>query len=183
MEVFKTIKSLQQRLSEIGPKKSLGLVPTMGALHKGHLSIVKRAIDECDFCITTIFVNPTQFDKKEDLDNYPKTLNFDLKALEEAGCHFVFVPSPEEVYGDKPKAERFEFGGLEQVMEGQFRPGHFDGVATIVKKLFILISPDLAYFGEKDFQQLQIIKKMVEIEQLNIKSFPAPHSVKKMAWR
>jgi len=174
MEVFKTVKSLQDSLSGIWESKSLGLVPTMGALHEGHLSIVKRAKSECDLCLATIFVNPTQFDKKEDLDNYPNTLEEDLKALEESGCDYVFTPSPEEVYPKNLVSDKFEFDGLDHVMEGKFRPGHFDGVATIVKKLFEIIKPDKAYFGEKDFQQLQIIKKMVEQEHLPIDIVPCP---------
>jgi len=168
MEVFKTIKSLQGTLSEISQKKSLGLVPTMGALHQGHLSLLNRAKNECDFTIATIFVNPTQFDKKEDLDNYPNTLTEDLQVLESIGCDFVFVPSIDEIYHKNSSLETFDFEGLDEVMEGRFRPGHFDGVATIVKKLFLIIQPQNAYFGEKDFQQLLIIKKMVALEKLPV---------------
>ena len=168
MEVFKTIKSLQQSLSNKGHHTTLGLVPTMGALHEGHLSIIKRAKKENDLVIATIFVNPTQFDKKEDLINYPSTLDTDLKALESIGCDYVFTPSIEEIYQGKTQAEQFDFQGLDKVMEGEFRIGHFDGVATIVKKLFLITKPDKAYFGEKDFQQLIIIKKMVALEALPI---------------
>ncbi len=145
---------------------TLGLVPTMGALHEGHLSIVRRAKEENDRVIVSIFVNPTQFDKKEDLINYPNTLEADLKALESIGCDYVFTPSIEEVYQGATKSESFDFEGLDKVMEGKFRKGHFDGVATIVKKLFLITKPDKAYFGEKDFQQLLIIKKMVALEAL-----------------
>jgi pantoate--beta-alanine ligase len=168
MEVFKTIKSLQQSLSDNGQNSTLGLVPTMGALHEGHLSIVRRAKEENDRVIVSIFVNPTQFDKKEDLINYPNTLEADLKALESIGCDYVFTPSIEEVYQGATKSESFDFEGLDKVMEGKFRKGHFDGVATIVKKLFLITKPDKAYFGEKDFQQLLIIKKMVALEALPI---------------
>jgi pantoate--beta-alanine ligase len=168
MEVFKTIKSLQQSLSDHGQNSTLGLVPTMGALHEGHLSIVRRAKEENDRVIVSIFVNPTQFDKKEDLINYPNTLEADLKALESIGCDYVFTPSIEEVYQGATKSESFDFEGLDKVMEGKFRKGHFDGVATIVKKLFLITKPDKAYFGEKDFQQLLIIKKMVALEALPI---------------
>lgn len=168
MEVFKTIKSLQQSLSDNGQNFTLGLVPTMGALHEGHLSIVRRAKEENDRVIVSIFVNPTQFDKKEDLVNYPSTLATDLEALKSVGCDYVFTPSTEEVYQGETKSESFDFGGLDKVMEGEFRVGHFDGVATIVKKLFLITKPNKAYFGEKDFQQLMIIKKMVALEALPI---------------
>ena len=168
MEVFKTIKSLQQSLSDNGQNSTLGLVPTMGALHEGHLSIVRRAKEENNQVIVSIFVNPTQFDKKEDLVNYPNTLEADLEALESIGCDYVFTPSIEEVYQGDTKSESFDFEGLDKVMEGQFRTGHFDGVATIVKKLFLITKPDKAYFGEKDYQQLLIIKKMVGLESIPI---------------
>ena len=168
MEVFKTIKSLQQSLSDNGQNITLGLVPTMGALHQGHISIVRRAKEENDRVIVSIFVNPTQFDKKEDLINYPNTLEADLQALESIGCDYVFIPSIDEMYQGDTKSESFDFGGLDKVMEGKFRTGHFDGVATIVKKLFLITKPDKAYFGEKDFQQLLIIKKMVALEALPI---------------
>lgn len=172
MEVFKTIKSLQQTLSQKGSKTFLGLVPTMGALHEGHLSIVRQAKDENDQVIVSIFVNPTQFDKKEDLLNYPSTLEDDLKALESVGCDFVFTPSIDEVYQGKTRSETFDFNGLDKVMEGRYRKGHFDGVATIVKKLFLITKPDKAYFGEKDYQQLLIIKKMVDMESIPIEIVP-----------
>ena len=168
MEVFESIKSLQQSLSAIGQNLTLGLVPTMGALHQGHLSIVRKAQEENDRVIVSIFVNPTQFDKKEDLVNYPNTLDADLKVLESIGCDYVFTPSIEEVYQGKTASESFDFEGLDQVMEGKFRIGHFDGVATIVKKLFTITKPTKAYFGEKDYQQLMIIKKMVAIESMPI---------------
>ena len=168
MEVFETIKSLQQSLSAIGQNSTLGLVPTMGALHQGHLSIVKQALEENDRVIVSIFVNPTQFDKKEDLVNYPNTLDADLEVLKSIGCDYVFAPSIEEVYQGKIASESFNFEGLDEVMEGKFRTGHFDGVATIVKKLFEITKPDKAYFGEKDFQQLLIIKKMVALESIPI---------------
>ncbi len=168
MEVFKTIKSLQQSLSDNGQNITLGLVPTMGALHQGHISIVRRAKEENDRVIVSIFVNPTQFDKKEDLINYSNTLEADLQALESVGCDYVFIPSIDEIYQGETKSESFDFGGLDKVMEGKYRTGHFDGVATIVKKLFLITKPDKAYFGEKDFQQLLIIKKLVALEALPI---------------
>lgn len=172
MKVCKTVDSLQKWRSAMPPEKSLGLVPTMGALHEGHLSLVRRAREENDLVVATIFVNPTQFDRKEDLDSYPISLEADLAMLEETGCDLVFVPTPEDVYNDRVESERFDFKGLDKVMEGSFRKGHFDGVATIVKKLLTLIRPDRAYFGEKDFQQLQIIRKMVDAEGISVEIIP-----------
>jgi len=172
MKVFKTIKSLQSNLSLIDKSKTLGLVPTMGALHEGHLSIIKKAKKENDFVVVSIFVNPTQFDKKEDLIKYPITLENDLKLLKAVSCDFVFNPTASEIYNSDVKSESFDFEGLEKVMEGAFRSGHFDGVGTIVKKLFEIINPNKAYFGEKDYQQLQIIKKMVDINNLSVQIIP-----------
>jgi len=168
MRVFKTINSIESKLSIIDKKKTLGLVPTMGALHEGHLSIVKRAKKENDYVIVSIFVNPTQFDKEEDLLKYPNTVKTDLKLLEDLQCDFVFMPKIEEIYANNIVSDSFDFDNLDKAMEGAFRKGHFDGVATIVKKLFNITHPNNAYFGEKDFQQLQIIKKMVEIESIPI---------------
>ncbi len=168
MRVFKTINSIGSKLSIIDKKKTLGLVPTMGALHEGHLSIVKRAKKENDYVIVSIFVNPTQFDKEEDLLKYPNTVKTDLKLLEDLQCDFVFMPKIEEIYANNIVSDSFDFDNLDKAMEGAFRKGHFDGVATIVKKLFNITHPNNAYFGEKDFQQLQIIKKMVEIESIPI---------------
>jgi len=172
MEVFKTIKSLQQTLSLKGEHLTLGLVPTMGALHQGHLSIVKRAKEENNLVVVSIFVNPTQFDKKEDLSNYPSTLEADLEALETLNCDYVFTPTIDEVYQGNTISEDFNFDGLDAVMEGKHRQGHFDGVATIVKKLFTITQADKAYFGEKDYQQLLIIKKMVALESIPITIVP-----------
>ena len=151
---------------------SVGFVPTMGALHKGHISLVESAKKENDLVVVSIFVNPTQFDKKEDLVNYPKTIDRDLEMLEEAQCDFVFVPAPEEIYADSISSETFSFDGLEHEMEGKYRTGHFDGVGTVVKRLFQIVKPTRAYFGEKDFQQLQIIKKMVQQEALDVEIVP-----------
>lgn len=172
MKVFKTVDSLRKWRSILDPKKSLGLVPTMGALHEGHLSLVQKAADENDICIATIFVNPTQFDRKEDLESYPDSLDLDLQMLDEAGCQAVFVPTSEDIYENKITSDQFDFEGLDKVMEGRFRKGHFDGVATIVRKLFQLIEPDRAYFGEKDYQQLLIIKKMVSTENIPVEIVP-----------
>ena len=172
MFVFDKIKSLQQKIATMDAGSSVGFVPTMGALHKGHISLVKSAKKENDLVVVSIFVNPTQFDKKEDLVNYPKTLDRDLEMLEEAQSDFVFVPAPEEIYADNIRSEAFSFDGLEHEMEGKFRTGHFDGVGTVVKRLFQIVKPTRAYFGEKDFQQLQIIKKMVQQEDLNVEIVP-----------
>ncbi len=168
MKVFKTVDSVKRNSSNIDEKFSLGLVPTMGALHEGHLSIIKKAKIENDLVIVSIFVNPTQFDKAEDLNNYPVTINTDLKLLEEVDCDFVFIPTAYEIYNSNIVSEKFDFKGLDKVMEGEHRKGHFDGVGTIVKMLFEIIKPTRAYFGEKDFQQLQIIKTMVELKGLPI---------------
>jgi pantoate--beta-alanine ligase len=156
-------KELQNHLQSLrGTSGTLGLVPTMGALHEGHLSLVRKALKENDALVVTIFVNPTQFNNPDDLKKYPKTLEADLELLRSAGKRItVFVPSVEELYGKEVTAKAYAFDGLDKVMEGAFRVGHFNGVATVVEKLFDLIRPDKAYFGEKDFQQLQIVRKLV----------------------
>ena len=168
MFVFKNIKNLQQHLSSFDDDKSIGFVPTMGALHEGHLSLIKKAQEKSDLVVVSIFVNPTQFDKSEDLVKYPRTLENDLKLLESVNCNVVFTPTTKEVYGDAVESTSFTFDGLEHQMEGRFRDGHFDGVGTIVKRLFEIVKPTSGYFGEKDFQQLQIIKKMVEKHNIPI---------------
>jgi pantoate--beta-alanine ligase len=162
MKVFHQNKYLQDQLNKIRALGSIGFVPTMGALHEGHLSLIKKAKTENDFVVVSIFVNPTQFDKKADLYNYPKSLDQDVKLLKSVTCDFVFVPTVQEIYQNDISSSHYNFGGLELEMEGKFRKGHFDGVATIVKKLFELVMPDRAYFGEKDFQQLQIVIKLTK---------------------
>lgn len=174
MRVFKTIKEIQKALKAISKGNSIGFVPTMGALHQGHISLVKNAKESTDSVVVSIFVNPTQFDKDEDLLNYPTTLQADLDLLREANCDFVFVPSVKEMYQNNTEAVEFNFSGLDKVMEGAYRKGHFNGVGTIVKRLFEIVRPTHAFFGEKDFQQLQIIKKMVENEKLNIEIIGNP---------
>jgi pantoate--beta-alanine ligase len=157
---------MHQDLEEIRARgEKIGFVPTMGALHDGHLSLVEQARQQCEVVIASIFVNPTQFNDPNDLANYPRTLEADLKMLESQGCDIVFVPTVETMYPE-PDNRIFAFGELETVMEGQFRPGHFNGVAQVVSKLFDLVNPDKAFFGQKDFQQLAIIKAMVK--QLNL---------------
>lgn len=172
MKIFKTIESLQTGLSLIDTNMSLGFVPTMGALHQGHLSIVKKAKKENDFVVVSIFINPTQFDKADDLKAYPKTIDNDLELLKDVHCDFVFIPDVEDIYPENVKSSNFDFDDLDKVMEGAFRDGHFDGVGTVVKRLFEIIEPTKAYFGEKDFQQLQIIKKMVEKDHMAVQIVP-----------
>lgn len=144
--------------------KTIGLVPTMGALHAGHASLVKRAVSENNVCFVSVFVNPTQFNNKEDLAKYPRNIGRDAELLSAIGAHFVFAPTPEEMYSAEEMNTTFEFdfAGLDKVMEGKMRPGHFNGVVQVVSRLFYLVQPDKAYFGEKDFQQLAIIHHMVE---------------------
>jgi len=169
MLVYAKIKLIQQKIGSLKKGTSIGFVPTMGALHKGHLSLIKQAKKENDIVVVSIFVNPTQFNNKEDLINYPKTLNTDLALLKLVLCDIVFTPTSEEIYLKNIQSQLFSFDGLEHQMEGKFREGHFNGVGTIVKRLFEIIAPNKAYFGEKDFQQLQIIKKMVYKNQLPVK--------------
>jgi pantoate--beta-alanine ligase len=166
MKIVNNIKELKGYLAEEKRNnKQVGFVPTMGALHEGHLSLVKRCVEENDVCVVSIFVNPTQFNDKHDLETYPRTLEKDCSLLEPAGCDYVFAPSVEEMYPE-PDTRTFDFGLVSAVMEGARRPGHFNGVAQIVSKLFYAVEPDNAYFGEKDFQQIAVIRAMVE--QLNI---------------
>jgi len=145
-------------------KQTIGLVPTMGALHAGHASLVKRAVEDNDVCFVSVFVNPTQFNNKEDLAKYPRNIERDAQLLESIGATYVFAPTPEEMYSAEEMNTTFEFdfAGLDKVMEGKMRPGHFNGVVQVVSRLFYLVQPDKAYFGEKDFQQLAIIHHMVE---------------------
>ena len=144
--------------------RTIGLVPTMGALHEGHAALVRRAVAENDVCVVSVFVNPTQFNNQEDLLKYPRTLEKDIKLLSELGVHFVFAPTADEMYSPEEMvtAFSFDFNGLDEVMEGKMRPGHFNGVVQVVSRLFDLVRPTRAYFGEKDFQQLAIIHHMVE---------------------
>lgn len=153
--------------------KTIGFVPTMGALHEGHLKLIRQAASENDFVAVSIFVNPIQFNNPEDLEKYPRTLDQDLLKLEGTGCKLVFAPSAQEIYPE-PDLTEFDFGDLDKVMEGKFRPGHFRGVAVVVKKLFEIVTPHKAYFGEKDFQQLAIIKKMVSMLKMPVEIVPCP---------
>ncbi len=158
-----------QRLKKEG--NSIGFVPTMGALHDGHISLVKKSVCENNITVVSIFVNPTQFNNKQDLINYPRTLSRDLDMLENSGCDIVFTPTNSEMYPEED-TRKFNFGDLECVMEGEFRPGHFNGVAQIVSKLFRIVPANRAYFGEKDFQQLAIINELVAQLGLTIEIVP-----------
>jgi pantoate--beta-alanine ligase len=164
MQVIKEKTTLNNWVATIKHEEGvIGLVPTMGALHEGHVSLIRQAASVCDWVVVSIFINPTQFDKVLDLQNYPQTLDEDIALLKELNLNIVvFSPTASEIYDDKIEAEHFEFDGVELEMEGKFRFGHFDGVGTVVKKLFEIIQPDKAFFGEKDFQQLQIIRKLTE---------------------
>lgn len=167
MKIIKTINELKQVLGDARAKgMTVGLVPTMGALHEGHASLVRRSVGENDVTVVSDFVNPTQFNDKNDLKNYPRTLEADCALLESIGAQYIFAPSVEEMYPE-PDTRQFDFTPLDKVMEGIHRPGHFNGVAQIVSKLFYAVEPDRAYFGEKDFQQLAIIREMVR--QLDLK--------------
>lgn len=169
MQTFTTKHNLIHYLTGLKRKnKTIGFVPTMGALHQGHLSLIQKAAKKNDMVVVSIFVNPTQFNNTEDLQNYPKTIENDTKLLQSVSCDVLFFPSVEEMYAQNIASENYNFNGLEHQMEGKFRPGHFNGVATIVEALFNIVKPNIAYFGKKDFQQLQIIKKMVQIKGLPI---------------
>lgn len=175
MKVLKTKKDLKTYFQDSNYfDAKTGLVPTMGALHQGHLSLIKESKRNNQVTVASIFVNPTQFDKKEDLERYPRTIENDLKLLEQVGCDIVFIPSVEEIYNKTVVSNHFDFDGLEHEMEGKYRLGHFNGVGTIVKAFLEIVNPTHAYFGEKDFQQLQIIKKMVEKNHLNVKIIGCP---------
>ena len=176
MKIFNKKLDLQQFLAPFYlEKKAVGLVPTMGALHEGHLSLIQKALSENDIVVVSIFVNPTQFNNAEDLEKYPRNLSGDIKTIERLSQEVViFAPEISEMYESTPKAISFDFGGLDKVMEGKFREGHFQGVATIVEKLFELVKPTRAYFGEQDYQQILIIKSMLEQRKLPVTLVPCP---------
>lgn len=168
-----SLENYINRQKEMG--KKIGFAPTMGALHKGHLSLYEIAKSENDIVISSIFVNPTQFNNASDLQKYPRTIEEDLKILNNSKVvDVVYIPSIEDIYPENIESKSYDFGGIEKEMEGAFRIGHFDGVGTVVEKLFLQVQPDNAYFGEKDYQQLAIIKKLVEIRNLPIKIIGAP---------
>ena len=177
---MKIIESIQEFEAEIeslkNAGKTIGFVPTMGALHDGHKALVIKSVAENDCCIVSVFVNPTQFNNLTDLEKYPRDLNRDAELLENVGCEIIFAPKAEDIYKKDELSNRFDFdfGGLDTVMEGRFRPGHFNGVVQIVSKLFQLVQPDKAYFGEKDFQQLSIIHRMVELMNFKVEIIDCP---------
>ena len=174
MKLVKTLLELQSLLASYRKKdKTIGFVPTMGALHNGHLSLIKYSKEKTDITLCSIFVNPTQFNDKKDYEKYPQTPEQDIEMLEEVQCDLVFMPSYDEVYANDIQ-DNFTFGSLETVMEGAFRPGHFAGVAQIVSRLFRMVQPDIAFFGQKDFQQYVIIKDLVKQMQLPIQIEACP---------
>ena len=174
MKVFEKIKDIRPYLAALKAQgKSIGFVPTMGALHDGHIQLVRTSVSQNDITVVSIFVNPIQFNNPEDLAKYPRTVEADVEKLAGAGCDVVFAPSENEMYPE-PDNTVMEFGGLEKVMEGRFRPGHFRGVGIVVKRLFEITNPDRAYFGEKDYQQLAIIKYMVKNLSIPVDIVPCP---------
>ena len=172
METITTSEELRRALGS-RDRSGIGFVPTMGALHAGHRSLVERARRECATVVVSVFVNPTQFNDKTDLKNYPRTPEADLRLLEEVGADYVFMPSVEEVYPE-PDTRTFDFGMIDKVMEGATRPGHFNGVAQVVSRLFDLVKPAKAYFGEKDFQQIAVIREMVRQLRIPVEIIPCP---------
>lgn len=173
MEIFDTIEGLQRHLAALRKTGSVGFVPTMGALHEGHLSLVRASASENTTTVVSIYVNPTQFNDKSDLERYPRDLTLDTKLLSGTGCSIIFAPTDIEMYPE-PDTRKFDFGDLEKVMEGKHRPGHFNGVGQIVSKLFDAVLPDKAYFGLKDFQQLAVIKKLTLDQNYPIDIVPCP---------
>ncbi len=174
METISTVAGLRAAVAQAKKNgATVGLVPTMGALHAGHKSLVDRARRECDFVVVSVFVNPTQFNNANDLKTYPRTVEADCELLEKAGVDVAFVPSIEEVYPE-PDTRQFDLGPVAEVMEGAMRPGHFNGVCQVVSKLFDFASPDKAYFGEKDFQQIAVIRRMVELTGSTVEIVACP---------
>ena len=172
MKIISSVYQLTVFLANHSKKGSLGFIPTMGALHKGHASLIKRSLSQNALSICSIFVNPTQFNNKTDFKNYPNRLNEDIKLLKEIGCNVVFTPSKEDIYPSGLTSSVFDFGLLDKVMEGASRPGHFNGVAMVVSRLFDIIKPQRAYFGEKDFQQLAVIKSLAAQKFKHIEIVP-----------
>ena len=169
MKVFKDKLALSAFLSS---KSKVGFVPTMGALHKGHVSLIRLSVSQCEITVCSIFVNPAQFNDKNDLLNYPRTTEKDLELLEEAGCDVVFIPEVDEIYPPNMPMQQYDFGAIEKVMEGEHRPGHFNGMANVVQRLFDIVKPHVAFFGEKDYQQLCVVKQLVKLLNLPITIVP-----------
>jgi len=177
MQIIITKAELQQNVAACKRQgKTIGLVPTMGALHEGHASLIRRSVSENEVTFVSVFVNPTQFNNKEDLAKYPRDLNRDAELLASLGVNFMFAPTPEEMYTPEEMNTTFDFdfAGLDKVMEGKMRPGHFNGVVQVVSKLFRLVQPDRGYFGEKDYQQLAIIRRMADVMQFDIQIIGCP---------
>lgn len=172
MKIIKTIKETQDYITGLKASgKTIGFVPTMGALHAGHIALLNRASMENDILVCSIFVNPIQFNKKDDLKNYPRPIESDIRKLEEIACDILFNPDVDEMYPE-PVVDKYDFGTLDKVMEGKFRPGHFNGVAVVVRKLFEIVMPDKAYFGLKDYQQLRVIQTMTSTLELPVEIVP-----------
>ena len=167
MKIVKTTTEIISLLHNYTKKKSIGFVPTMGALHEGHVSLIERSKKDCDITVCSIFVNPTQFNNQEDFKNYPNEINADILKLQKANCDIVFVPKKSDLYYENEKAKEYNFGILSSVMEGKYRIGHFNGMATIVEKFLNIIQPTKAFFGEKDLQQLLIVKELVKKEKIS----------------
>lgn len=175
MLIFKDRRSLEQWVAQQKENNmTIGFIPTMGALHNGHISLINKSNEQNKLTICSVFVNPTQFDNQEDLVKYPRDIEKDAQLLADNNCDAVFFPSVEDMYPEKAVSDHFEFGGIEYEMEGKFRDGHFDGVATIVSRFFELVQPTRAYFGEKDFQQLRIIQELVKLKNYPIEIVPMP---------
>ena len=176
MQVITTREAITNAVQEAKERKFIvGFVPTMGALHDGHLSLIDYALEHCNLIVVSIFVNPTQFNNTADLDKYPRTIEADLELLKPYKKHvLVYVPSAEMVYNGHITSKSYNFGAIEQVMEGEHRPGHFDGVGTVLNLLFRQVRPDMAFFGEKDYQQLKIVEKLVEKEKLPVQIVGCP---------
>lgn len=170
--VLRTVESLREQIAILGENKKVGLIPTMGALHHGHLSLVRKAFEYSDVVVVSIFVNPSQFNNAEDLEKYPRDVDADVELLKEEGVVIVFAPSVKEVYPENYQNVSLELGTLATAMEGKFRPGHFDGVVDVVKRLFDIVDPDYSFFGLKDFQQLSIIQFMVKSLEIKVKIIP-----------
>lgn len=174
MTVIPTIREMKALVAQARVEgKTVGLVPTMGALHEGHASLIRRSVAENDITVVSVFVNPTQFNDKNDLNNYPRTLEADCALIESIGGTYVFAPSVEEVYPE-PDTRAFSYPPIDTVMEGARRPGHFNGVCQIVSKLFLMVEPDRAYFGEKDFQQIAVIRAMMKDQGFDFELVPCP---------
>lgn len=175
MKILRDHRELSEQISVWKQEKArVGFVPTMGALHSGHASLVNFAQDHCDRVVASIFVNPTQFNNPEDLKKYPRTESEDLQMLEDLGCHLVYLPEVTDIYPQGYSQPHFDLGSIESVMEGEHRPGHFQGVAAVLDRFFSLVTPDLAFFGEKDFQQVAVVRRLVELLKIDLSIVACP---------